>query len=375
MVCTMAPAATEATTKMHHVKADSGAGQPEPVHHPIQEPAAARPGAAAAQLVRQPPCWRPVDDFEATLGDYADCMLQACHAQSQRHLPAAASMAANVQKSDRELMLSWLVAVCGNLFDDTVLHSTILQTDRYSAVAGEAMTMQALQMAMMAALCIVLKTSAPADRVWGRLPVRRLLNHILSGRATCEEIFATEHRVLQKLGFMVTAPTPLDLLDGLCTPPTPTQDGAARPTASSAHSLASFLLQLSLFSVHVHYGYPHAILASSAAYVALASLRAPRERLQALMGDTSAACPDVSEVPQRVADCMSVLHSLWHDFAVSGGHTAPCLLRKFGDVGIPAAVLLHPPPISDVPHPAAIARAVVDKTAGAVPAQALGVVA
>mmetsp|Transcript_75272 Transcript_75272/g.233532 ORF Transcript_75272/g.233532 Transcript_75272/m.233532 type:complete len:403 (+) Transcript_75272:61-1269(+) len=361
MVCTMAPAATEATTKMHHVKADSGAGQPEPVHHPIQEPAAARPGAAAAQLVRQPPCWRPVDDFEATLGDYADCMLQACHAQSQRHLPCAASVALHIHKADRDSILNWLVLTCEIMrFHETVLYTSVLTLDRYSALAGECLSMESIQRVLMAIMCTVLKTSAVQDHVCGTMPLRELLAHLFRQQARLSEIFATERQVLRTLDFMVTAPSALDFLDALSVPlaaaPAAGQDGCP------PRSLANFLLQLSLFSAAVHYSYPHAILAASAVYIAICSLQAaPSTAVRTLLEDTCVACPDIPDVPSRVATCALALHGLWIDFATSHGTSVPSLLRKFGGPRLLANVLFSPPLLGALPHPGSFVAATSSK--------------
>jgi len=220
--------------------------------------------------------------------------------------------------------------------------------------------MVSIQRVLMAVMCTVLKTCAVQDQVCGHMPLRELLAHLFRLQARVQEIFVTERQVLHTLDFMVTAPAPNDFLDALTAPlqvPSVEQHGTKQPADGSPHRcIANFLLQLSLFSANVHYGYPHAILAASAVHIALASLQAAPAQFRTLLGDVSLACPDVKDVPSTMAAWSTELHGLWVEFADSRGARTQSILKKFGNSAWLHAIL-SPPPLRALPHPATFAPA------------------
>lgn len=150
-----------------------------------------------------------------------------------------------------------------------------------------------------------------------------------------------EHRVLQTLQFSgLSAPTPLDFLDAFCTPLLAYGESI---DSLMPRCLANFVVQLSLFNAALHYRYPHAILAAGGVYVALCSLRMPNVVHHALIHDVVAICPEIPDVPARVAACAADLHGLWVEFATSQGNKVPCLLRKFSGTRLHQNAILTPP--------------------------------
>jgi len=210
---------------------------------------------------------------------------------------------------------------------------------------------------LMAVMCTALKTCAAQDHFCGAMPVRELLGHLFRQQAKLAEIFATERQVLRALDFAVTAPSVLDFLDVLSMPLATPNVAGGRPMvdASVYRNLANFLLQLSLFSVTVHYGHPHVILAASAVYVALCTLQAsPVAAIHNLLGDVSVACPDMKDIADQVATCTFELHGLWVVFAMSHGTMPASILRKFAGVRLHKQLILSPPPIGALPHPGSV---------------------
>jgi len=301
---------------------------------------------------------RPEEDIEAVLDDYADDFLRASHEESQRHIPSVETISASIQESDRESILNWLVQTCEIMrFHETVLYTSILTLDRYSALSRSTLQMETIQRVLMAVMCTALKTCAAQDHFCGAMPIRELLGHLFRQQANLAEIFATERQVLRVLDFAVTAPSVLDFLDVLSSPlaAPPVAGGKPMVVASVYRSLANFLLQLSLFNVTVHYGHPHVILAASAVYVALCTLQAsPFAALRNLLGDVSVACPDMKDIADQVATCTFELHGLWVAFAMSHGATPTSILRKFAGVRLHNQLILSPPPIGMLPHPGAV---------------------
>jgi len=310
----------------------------------------------------------PEEDIEAVLDDYADNFLRASHEESQRYIPNAETVSASIQEHDRASILNWLVQTCEIMrFHETVLYTSILTLDRYSALSSSAMPMETIQRVLMAVMCTALKTCAAQDHFCGAMPVRELLGHLFRQQAQLAEIFATERKVLRALDFAVTAPSVLDFLDVLSAPLTAPPMAGGRPMVEAAvyRNLANFLLQLSLFNVTVHYGHAHVILAASAVYVALCTLQASPVAILNVLGDVLVACPDMKDIPDQVASCAFELHGLWVSFAMSHGATPASILRKFAgadacaqhhcrQVRLHKQLVLSPPPIGALPHPGQI---------------------
>jgi hypothetical protein len=107
--------------------------------------------------------------------------------------------------------------------------------------------------------------------------------------------------------------------------------------------LASFLIQLSFFDADLHYQFPHAVLAASAACVALSTLKAAPSLYAGLLEDTTRACSMEADVPVQVAACSASLLALWQASAASGFQHSTSILRKFGRLHLDANMLLRPP--------------------------------
>lgn len=296
--------------------------------------------AALFEGMRHVPPGTPDEQIDAVLADLVDSLLQASHAESQRHLPASEDLVARLGNNQRESILEWLVQACDIMrLNDGVLYSTVLTLDRYCAAAREPLPMERMQKVLMAVICTVLKTCTVSDEVC--MPLRDLLLHLCRRQVNFEEILAMEHRVLQTLQFSgLSAPTPLDFLDAFCTPLL----GCGETIESNVpRCLANFLIQLSLFNAGLHYRQPHAVLAAAGVYVALCGLRVPHVVHQALLHDVAAVCPEIPDVATRVAACASELHGLWLEFVAMQGSRVPCLLRKFNGSRLHTAVILGPP--------------------------------
>jgi len=289
--------------------------------------------------MRHGPIVSPDDQIDAVLGDLVDSLLQSSHAESQRHLPASEHLVSRLGSNQRESILEWLVQACDIMrLQDGVLYSTVLMLDRYCAAAHEPLPMERMQKVLMAVICTVLKTCTVSDEVC--MPLRDLLLHLCRRQVNFEEVLEMEHRVLRTLQFSgLCAPTPLDFIDAFCTPL-----AYGEPIESSMpRCIANFVVQLSLFNAALHYRYPHAILAAGGVYVALCSLHMPPVVHQTLLHDIVAICPEIPDVPARVAACASDLHGLWVEFANTQGNRVPCLLRKFSGTRLHQNAILTPP--------------------------------
>jgi len=288
----------------------------------------------------------PDDDIDAVLGEFVDSVLRHCHLNSKRHQPNVAMLQIRFRDAERGPVLNWLVQACDEMqFHETVLFTTILMLDRYCAMSKEESPMA--RSVLMAVICTALKTQAVQDEVCNTMPFREQLSYMCHKQIPIEEILSTEHQVLRVLQFNVTVPTALEFLDILSAP-------LLSPEADSSppRCLANFLVQLSLFDVELHYRYPHAILAASAIYVALACLKASSVILRAILDDVAIACStDVADVPGVVASCSEQLLILWKEFAATGFERVPSIMRKFAGVRLDRAFISHPPSPTELPHP------------------------
>ncbi|CAE8643848.1 unnamed protein product [Polarella glacialis] len=306
----------------------------------------------------------PEEDIDSVLAELVDSFLRSSHISSQKSLPCPRILAAKLQGIEREAVLHWLVQACDIMsFHESVLYSTVLLLDRYCATEGVHLSMDRIQKVLMAVLCTVMKVIAVQDELIyddgsrdefqysGPLPLRDVFTHLCYAQVPFEEILRVEYEVLRALQFNVSAPSVLEFLDVLSAPLTSPSDP---PDSCTPCSLASFMLQLSLFNVSIHYQHPHVILAASALYVALVSLRASPDLIEALMTGVTAACPEVSDVTSRIGSCACQLHGLWLDFAASGGAAVPSLMKKYGNGRrLSKELLLRPPALGTLPELAA----------------------
>jgi hypothetical protein len=300
----------------------------------------------------------PDKDIEAVLPELVDGFLRSCHLSSQRHLPCPKTLIAKLQGIERGTVLHWLVQACDIMnFHDSVLHSTVLTLDRYCATEGVQMSMDRIQRVLMAVLCTILKVTSVQDELglddstwesYGPMPLRDMLAHLCHGQVSFRDILHEEYRVLTALKFEVSAPSAFEFLDVLTAP----LGSVGEVQGCTPRSLAHFLLQMSLFHVSLLYQYPHLVLAASALYVAMVSLRVPCEIIATTLSGVAEACPEVSDVIVRIGHCSCQLHSLWLEFAMSGGTTVPSLMIKLGAKRLSKEIIMRPPPLAALPESA-----------------------
>lgn len=291
------------------------------------------------------------EQIDVVLAGLVDGVLLSCHKSSQRHLPFQVDLHAHLSSAqcEREPTLTWLLRTCEIMnFRDEVLYATVLTLDRYCMAIREPVPMDRMQQVLMGVLCTTLKTTASTDDL--QMPLRYLLGHLCRQLLPFEEILRLELEVLQKLDFQVTIPSPLEFLDALCARLMAVESVEGSPV----RCLANFLLQLSLFSVSIHYRRPHAVLATSAIYLALCTLQAAPAMICMLLKDVTTICCDIKDVHNQVGTCALELQALWTEFASIPGSRVPCLLEKFKGQHMSEDVMLNPP-ANRLPHPRAFA--------------------
>lgn len=298
-----------------------------------QDSVAEAPMSELAQYLDRLRNASPEEAIDATLSDIVDRSFARLHEKSVRGLPDAKGLLANVSAMQRELVVNWLIQACDIMhFSDSVLYSTVLTLDRYCSVVGKPIPMDMMQKVLMATVCTVLKMSV-ADDIG--MPLKTILPHLCRHQVSLPEILHMEQRVLITLGFEVSTPSALEFLDILSV--------RLEPGGVALHSLANFLLQLSLLDAQFHYMYPHLILAAAALFVALRSLAASPRLFGVLLKDLALACPGIRSPQKRLASCASGLHSLWVEHARSNGTRAPYLLAKFSSSRYHQVATLSPP--------------------------------
>jgi hypothetical protein len=266
-----------------------------------------RPSGVALHLEAQRSSLNPEEALSASLSDVADSVMQAEHAQSERHRPCAAHLGRAMTARRRGELVSWMVQAFDALqFTDDILHSTVLTLDRYYARRKTPIQDTSLQKVLLAAVCTEMKLASSTNFPPGNW--QRVVAHLCQGRLHLPSILKAEREVLSSLGFVVGVPTPLTFLHGLGLR---LEEAASTTEASQWLSSALFLLELALFEPRVQYSYPHAVLAAAALSAALHACGAPVERHQALLEDLSAYCPHVPHLDEAVAACEEELITLW----------------------------------------------------------------
>mmetsp|Transcript_88313 Transcript_88313/g.263391 ORF Transcript_88313/g.263391 Transcript_88313/m.263391 type:complete len:521 (-) Transcript_88313:58-1620(-) len=224
---------------------------------------------------------------DAALRDVVTRVLQASHEESQGHLPLVESIHASLGRQERDKIMFWLLQVCElRSLPDSVFYMAVLLFDRYCAVSSKQIPEGSLHLTVLAILSIAMKVTGGGDDTRKPWKLRELLAYLCQQQHSVKDVFTEELNLLQALDFEVSAPSAVDFLDALLLPFTqPDRPEAASPVVI----LAKFLLQLSLLDTAVHYGYPHAVLAAGAVYVALWCTQAKPARVGALLGDAAAA--------------------------------------------------------------------------------------
>mmetsp|Transcript_102495 Transcript_102495/g.182095 ORF Transcript_102495/g.182095 Transcript_102495/m.182095 type:complete len:542 (-) Transcript_102495:158-1783(-) len=245
------------------------------------------------------------DRAQATLADHVESVSRALHQSSQRHKPCAQQLMEGLPQADRQETLVWLVQAFDVMgFSDSLLFETALVLDRYyAALPKEDLKIGESQRKLLAAVCISLKTCSAADAP--PLPLRQVVARLGHDQVPFDDVMVAELSMLKKLRFDVSTPTARDFLEALSV-------RLHRPS-DSCRNLAEFLLQLSFHDLHLHYRYPHAVLAASALILALATTRAPAATHTVLLEDLVLHCPEAIAGGQNsmMAQCTAELHGLW----------------------------------------------------------------
>lgn len=270
------------------------------------------------------------DETQACLVDVVDSVMQFEANLSQLARPPADGVARSIAPQHRGELIRWMVEAFGILdFDDGLLHSVILNFDRFCA-CREARSMpvmvDSVQRVLLATVCLELKLACDDDFPPGYC--QRILDHLSHGALKLSSILAAEYEVLVELEFRVGTPTAVTFLTEFCL------RLPAGEERDRAYSLALLLLELVLFEPRILYGTRHPpLLAAGALGAALRALGAPRERREALLEDLATSCPEMKgSADGSVLDTEEELVGLWH--AASTG-ACPCsrfsaaLVRKF----------------------------------------------
>lgn len=239
------------------------------------------------------------DRASASIADYADSSMRSMHNSSECYTPSLQMLTDSQPAADRRETLDWLVQAFGVMhFSDVALFDAALVLDRHSACTLPGpISSDISQRNLLAAVCLALKLGSRED---AQLSLRQVVEHLGRSRIPFLEVLNAEVALLRKLGFCVGTPTANCFLEAL----------SLRIPKYDARfgSLASFLLQLSLVEPHLHYGYPHCILAAATLAIGLSVTDAPAEAYGILREDL-ALCG--SHVEDSLMSCCLDVHALW----------------------------------------------------------------
>lgn len=230
-------------------------------------------------------------------------MCKSSHESSQRYKPCTKLLMEGYSLADREETLIWLVQAFGVMeFSDSLFHATALLLDRYYACLPKDQGRDGdSQRKLLAAVCMTLKLGANQET---DLSLRKIVAHLSRNQMTFGDVMATELCMLRKLQFDVGTPTPRDFLETLST------RLVNFHTPDDSHSLAEYLLEISLSDAVLHYSYAHSVLAAAALLLALHTTRAPTAAQSAVIEDLALHCQEA--LPSgSLAQCSISLHQLW----------------------------------------------------------------
>jgi len=237
---------------------------------------------------------------DASLAEVGDSVLRAMHQSSERYKPSVKLMLKGTPQADRREHVDWLVQAFDVMhFSDVALFDAALVLDRHSANSiDEHVCSSVSQRNLLAAVCLALKLGSREDM---QHPLRRVVTHLGREQIPFGDVLDAELAMLGKLNFCVCTPTARDFLEAL----------GARIAHHDGHccmSLAEFLLQLTLVDPHLHYRYPHCVLAAAVLALAMFATEAPSVAYASLLEDLS--LHDHGAESDLVPCCADV-HDFW----------------------------------------------------------------
>lgn len=320
--------------------------------------------AFSRHLASQKDRKEPDESIKGSLEELVDPVLRSMHRQSQKYRPNATALLESIDSAHRQDTLAWLLQAFDIMhFSDSLLYTTMLVLDRfYSVPPPNSGGPGAAQQRLLGAICMALKTSSPADQ---SLPLKQIINHLSHDQVKFDAVLMTELSMLRLLQFNALAPSAHDFLEALSyrlinVPITASGGNAGVTDALMWSNLSEFLLQLTLADAHLHYRYPHAVLAASAIVLALWAVRAPATAYEVVLEDLSNMSPD-DQPPNnpvasgKIVQCVATVHRLW--IRSSGGLENGVFYRhlhaKFRRAANRAASTVTPPvtPPARIPPP------------------------
>jgi len=236
---------------------------------------------------------------DASLAEVSDSVLRAMHKSSERYKPSVKMMLKGTPLTDRQEHVDWLVQAFDVMhFSDVALFDAALVLDRHSANSiEEHMSSSISQRNLLAAVCLALKLGSREDMVH---PLRQVVTHLGRDQIPFGDVLHAELMMLQKLKFCVSTPTARDFLEAL--------SARLQNLDRRCMSLSEFLLQLTLVDPHLHYRYPHCVLAAAVLALAMFATAAPPDAYGALLEDL--ALHD-DEAENDLVPCCADVHDLW----------------------------------------------------------------
>lgn len=272
---------------------------------PLEIPAPAAPPAGSA-LSRFLGSLRNLPNVDAradaSLADVADSAMRCLHQSSQRYKPSVQLLLEGLPPADRQETLVWLVQAFDVMhFTDATLFDTALLLDRYYAcLPREEIRGGGSQRKLLAAVCMALKTGSQEDM---QFSLRQVVTHLGQDQVPFREVLEAELVMLKKLKFTIGTPTARDFVEALRT--------RLLNCERNTGCLADFLLQLTLADAHLHYKYPHSVLAGAALSLALFATRAPPTAYVALLEDLALQSPESAAPNGQLVPCCAEIHLLW----------------------------------------------------------------
>jgi len=202
---------------------------------------------------------KPEQAVQGSLGPVVDSVMAFEHDLSERRRPRSAEgIEAAISQAKRGDLVNWMVMACHVLkFDDSILHSAVLNADRYYESLDGPLEMMATQSILLGIFSSELKLFG-ADH-FPRNHWKHVIKHLAHSRVPLPEILRMEYEVLAALDFCMEVPTPLTFVRKLGMQVPPLVEVGCR-----AVELATFFLELSMFRAHFQYSRAHSVLAAGA---------------------------------------------------------------------------------------------------------------
>eukprot|EP00931_Biecheleriopsis_adriatica_P073670 TRINITY_DN47911_c0_g1_i1.p1 TRINITY_DN47911_c0_g1~~TRINITY_DN47911_c0_g1_i1.p1 ORF type:complete len:648 (-),score=122.85 TRINITY_DN47911_c0_g1_i1:82-1941(-) len=271
-------------------------------------------------------------EVDGALVAMTKCLLQVYHRETKRCQPHAQAIVARFNAAERALTVDWLLQSCHAMgFPEVVPFAALSFLDRYCSLLPVVLPTDHMQVLFLAVVSIALKMHGASPQV--SAPLRDILCHLGQYRIPVELILEHERKVLVALDFHVSTPTAQELLDLLAMPSTGQDEDAKCErcrgcTEPEVWQLAGFLLRLAMRDVGLLYQYPHSVLATSAAYLALWSSQAGIEPCVAAQGSLLRRLRLASERPRvsggYPASAGEPASSGWAYHDISSSPVPPC---------------------------------------------------